>query len=148
MSTGVLIAFVLVAEIAIYRLHLVCRQRIPSESQEDPEASDRYRVDLLAQIKDLSTMDGLTSAIHAMMSSILHALGFSKLELPNKIIDAVDRAFQFKFVNIVSKSKGIPFFPIQEHPTEYRLRQFGEHMDRSMDSQPDLRPQFDPDAWQ
>jgi superfamily II RNA helicase len=79
-------------------------------------------------------------------------LGFPKLELLNNTtVDAVDRPYQFKFVKIMSKSKGtplFPFFPIQEHPTEYQLRQFGEYMDRSMDSQPDPRTQFDPDAWQ
>lgn len=136
---------------AVYRLHLVCTQWIADDSREHPETADRYRVSLLEQIKDLSTMDGLTSTVRSTIASVLQALGFSKLDPPHNTPTDVDRAYQFKFVKIMSKSKGTPlfsFFPIQEHPTEYQLRQFGEHMDRSMDSQPDPRTQFDPDAWQ
>jgi len=37
---------------------------------------------------------------------------------------------------------------IVEHPVIWQLRLFGEYMDRSMDSKPDGRVAFEPDAWQ
>jgi hypothetical protein len=37
---------------------------------------------------------------------------------------------------------------INEDPVVWQLRLFGEYMDRSMDSAPDRRVSFQPDAWQ
>jgi superfamily II RNA helicase len=37
---------------------------------------------------------------------------------------------------------------IQENPVEWQLGVFGEHMDRSFDSQPDPHVKFEPNRWQ
>ena len=37
---------------------------------------------------------------------------------------------------------------IGEDPVDWQLRVFGEHMDRSFDSQKDDRVKFEPDKWQ
>jgi superfamily II RNA helicase len=41
-----------------------------------------------------------------------------------------------------------PWMSIKEDPVDWQLRVFGEHMDRSFDSQPDPRVKFEPDKWQ
>jgi superfamily II RNA helicase len=40
------------------------------------------------------------------------------------------------------------YMAIVEHPIIWQLRLFGKYMDRSMDSAPDKRVAFQPDAWQ
>ena len=41
-----------------------------------------------------------------------------------------------------------PWMAIGEDPVDWQLRVFGEHMDRSFDSQKDDRVRFEPDKWQ
>jgi len=41
-----------------------------------------------------------------------------------------------------------PWMAIGEDPVDWQLRVFGEHMDRSFDSQKDHRVKFEPDRWQ
>ena len=47
-----------------------------------------------------------------------------------------------------SKTLNYKFLKIVEHPVIWQLRLFGEYMDRSMDSRPDPRVDFEPDSWQ
>ncbi|KAF8315022.1 P-loop containing nucleoside triphosphate hydrolase protein [Clavulina sp. PMI_390] len=140
------------AEMTLYRLDLVLRSWMNDEDAEESATAERYRVRLLADIKTLSTMKGCTSTIRKSLKTLMKSLGLADIELP-KPRDGVaaDREPLFAFTKTWKKSKEEPlreYFPITETPIEFQLRAFGEHMDRSMDSKPDTRTSFDPDAWQ
>ncbi|KAK4055914.1 hypothetical protein OIO90_003171 [Microbotryomycetes sp. JL221] len=53
----------------------------------------------------------------------------------------------FSFVSL-SKGNYDEFMKIKEDPLEWQLRCMGEFMERELDSRPDPRVNFDPDAWQ
>jgi len=62
-----------------------------------------------------------------------------------------DRALAFDFIKLLKSKSHKPvykFMAINEGPVVWQLRVFGEYMDRSMDSAPDRRVTFQPDAWQ
>ena len=62
-----------------------------------------------------------------------------------------DRALAFGFIKLLKSKSHKPiykFMTINEDPVVWQLRVFGEYMDRSMDSAPDSRVTFQPDAWQ
>ena len=64
---------------------------------------------------------------------------------------SVDRRLGFRFIKLIdSKTDRLlhPFMAITEHPIVWQLLFFGQFMDRSMDSSPDRRVSFEPDAWQ
>ncbi|GAA6028667.1 hypothetical protein JCM8097_007338 [Rhodosporidiobolus ruineniae] len=57
----------------------------------------------------------------------------------------------FHYCSLLDKESGEPlyeFMEIDENPLEWQLRNMGEHMARELDSRPDPRVNFEPDAWQ
>jgi ATP-dependent RNA helicase DDX60 len=101
-------------------------------------------------------MEDVTSRICAGLRSVLLSLGLASIEVsepPSSKANGrkTDVTGYFKFIKLISKSKGTPlydFFSIAEDPTVFQLRNFGEYMDRSMGSQIDPRVSFSPDEWQ
>lgn len=140
------------AEMTLYRLDLTIRSWVADPKAVETAESERYRVQILADVKSLSVMKGCTPTIRKILIGLLKTFGLSDIELPTPLGgELADRAPLFSFTKTWSKSKDRPshaYFPIQETPIEFQLRAFGEHMDRSMDSRPDARTSFDPDAWQ
>jgi hypothetical protein len=149
----------LAIELRLWRLHLELTNWI---AQEDPEADtvrDRYTVSIMRLVKVLYEMEPLTPAILSILASVLTVLGFSDfipaLESsfegnPNKM-DSSDRKLRFEFVKLIKSKTGSAvhkYMKIKEDPIMWQLRLFGEFMDRSMDSAPDRRVLFKPDAWQ
>ncbi|GAA6015723.1 hypothetical protein JCM10207_008775 [Rhodosporidiobolus poonsookiae] len=57
----------------------------------------------------------------------------------------------FHYCSLLDKESGEPLYEwmdCEEDPLEWQLRLLGEHMARELDSQPDPRVNFEPDAWQ
>lgn len=140
------------AEMTLYRLDLVVRSWIEDPKAEDTVVAERYRVRILAEIKNVGSMKGCTPSIRKTLAGLLNALGMGGVELSKHSLgDSADRNPLFSFTRTWSKSKerpAYPYFPIEESPVEFQLRAFGDFMDRSMDSKVDHRTSFDPDAWQ
>jgi hypothetical protein len=140
------------AEMTLYRLDLVVRTWIDDPKADDTVVAERYRVKILAEVKNVSGMKGCTPSMRKTLAGLLKALGMNGVELPKYPDgDSADRSTLFVFTKTWSKSKERPvhpYFPIQGSSIEFQLRAFGEYMDRSMDSKADHRTSFDPDAWQ
>lgn len=146
------------AETRLYRLHLEFNAWIDDPSHETQAVRDRYTVSVLRMAKAIYALPALTAAILGSLASALLALGLDALlpHLEARFVDPdaappdASRKLSFEFVKLVRKSGSAAhkFMPIDEHPVLWQLRVFGEYMDRSMDSAPDRRVQFDPDAWQ
>jgi ATP-dependent RNA helicase DDX60 len=139
----------LAVEVPLYRLHLELRAWINHPTPSASSVQDGFRIRILRMIKEQSSR--ATPTTIQILSSVLSALGFS--EMTSSLLgegNPPDRALTFEFVK-VSKKSGSPvhrFMKLHERPVHWLLRCFGEYMDRSLDSMPDSRVQFDPDSWQ
>lgn len=139
----------LAIEISLYRLNLVLRTWITHPTPDVPSVQDDFRIHILKMTKEQSNR--ATPTVIRILSSVLSALGFSAMT-DSLLGDGSGPDFHltFDFVK-VSKKSGSPihrFMKLHEHPVHWLLRCFGEYMDRSLDSMPDSRVQFDPDRWQ
>lgn len=148
-------------EFGLFRLDLELRRWVDeastsSDQVEVAKIRDRYTVSVMRVVKELYERRSLTPTALKTLKSILLALGFGEYaedleRTAQSQVPEEDRPLGFSFLKLWSSSKKAPiykFMRIDEHPTRWQLRLFGEFMDRSMDSQPDVRVTFDPDAWQ
>ena len=142
-------------EVQLYSLHLTIQRWVAEPEPGAPAVHDRYTVSIMRVVKELYTYDFLTETTLGVLASIMVALGFTDHIAPLED-DAShrlqpDRDLAFTFVKLLKSKSHKPvykFMAIKEDPVIWQLRVFGEYMDRSMDSAPDPRVSFQPDAWQ
>ncbi|GBE83891.1 Uncharacterized helicase [Sparassis crispa] len=141
-------------EIHLYRLHLKFQQWIYHPDRESAGVRDHFTVPIMRIVKDVHERKGLFPTAVKIIGNVLTVLGFADYIpslTPVEADLAADRSLSFDFVKLVkskSKSSLFKFMRIVEDPIVWQLRLFGEFMDRSMDSRPDSRVSFQPDAWQ
>ncbi|TFY82995.1 hypothetical protein EWM64_g1015 [Hericium alpestre] len=145
----------LAIEIRLYALDLEIREWAADPAREDPAVRDRHTVSLMRTVKNLYESAGLSLAALSILDAILACLGFSdyveSMHFNLSEANGVDRPLSFEFSKLIKSKSKKPvhkFMHVTEHPITWQLRLFGEYMDRSMDSQPDPRVNFKPDAWQ
>lgn len=151
----------LAVEMRLYRLHLEFKAwaEHPDADAEDAAAQaaarDKYSVSTVRMVKELAERGGLFPAACKALESALSCLGLAEYipALINASPNTSDnpRKLAFSFVKLVRSKTKAPvyaFMALTEDPVVWQLRLFGEYMDRSMDSQPDSRVSFQPDAWQ
>ena len=142
-------------EVRLYQLHLTIRQWIDEHDPENAAIHDHYAVSIIRVVKELYTSDLLTETTLRILATIMISLGFGSY-LPPLEDDAThklqpDRVMAFTFIKLLKSKSHKPiykFMAIKEDPVVWQLRVFGVYMDRSMDSAPDRRVSFEPDAWQ
>ena len=138
-------------EVTLYRLHLIILKWTTQIHDQDTDAvRDHYTVTIMRTVKELLESQNLTLTTHQVITTVLTVLGFESFVTPPPDTQS-DRPLCFKFVKLVRSKSGRPlydFMHITEDPITWQLRLFGEYMDRSMDSKPDPRVSFAPDAWQ
>ncbi|KAG8960836.1 hypothetical protein FRC03_006079 [Tulasnella sp. 419] len=137
-------------EILLYRIHLELSEWV-SESRE----SEKHALKVLMLIKEVSTSTTLYPTAVAWLRDILDLLGFTELHPFPEVKDAESKKPQkISFTPIKvsprssSSSPRYPFMRMSDNAVEFQLKHFGLYMDRSMDSSPDTRVSFEPDAWQ
>ncbi|KAI9000928.1 P-loop containing nucleoside triphosphate hydrolase protein [Trametes punicea] len=141
-------------EVRLYRIHLEFSRWLEEPNRESAATRDRYTVSIMCMVKDLFESKELFPTAVRKLAECLAALGFEEYIDPladSATVSKDDRALNFEFVKVVKSKSGHPvhkWMRITEDPIVWQLRLFGEYMDRSMDSQPDPRVAFKPDAWQ
>ena len=98
----------------------------------------------------------MTSSAKIVLTAMFEALGFTDYVASNSPFSSIpvvvpDRPLSFSAIDLMSSKSNKPyhkFMAIVEPPIIWQLRLFGKYMDRSMDSAPDKRVTFQPDAWQ
>ena len=142
-------------EVQLYNLHLTIQQWIAERDREDRAIHDRCTVSIMRVVKELYASDSLTETTLGVLASVMAALGFidhiAPLEDEASQRLRPDRDLSFKFIKLLKSKSNKPihkFMAIRESPVIWQLRVFGDYMDRSMDSAPDPRVGFQPDAWQ
>jgi hypothetical protein len=145
------------AEIRLFHLHLTIQQWIDGHDSENRDAAihDHYTVSIMRVVKELYRSDFLTETTLGILATIMISLGFGNyippLEDEASCKIKPDRDLGFDFIKLLKSKSHKPiykFMAIKEDPVVWQLRVFGEYMDRSMDSAPDRRVSFQPDAWQ
>ncbi|EJD43845.1 P-loop containing nucleoside triphosphate hydrolase protein [Auricularia subglabra TFB-10046 SS5] len=145
-------------EYRLYRMHLDLQLWIADLAQKDLEVHDSYAIRLVRDAVAAYKLPGHSVATLAALDSLMTSLGFAAY-LPSLHISAAasaaaeDRSMTFKFEKLLKSSKSAsPLYKWMRvpdgDPVLWQLRVFGEFMDRSMDSRPDRRVPFEPDAWQ
>ena len=144
-------------EYQLYMIHLQLQAWIAqgSDGQGGQPVHDSFTVQLLLLVSKAYKSPGHTTATVAALNSVLTAIGL-KAYIPGLSSTAItsedaDRRLSFKFEKLL-KSSGSAVHKwmhiVNEDPILWQLRVFGEYMDRSLDSRPDKRVPFEPDAWQ
>ncbi|KAI0073118.1 P-loop containing nucleoside triphosphate hydrolase protein [Panus rudis PR-1116 ss-1] len=143
-------------EMRLYDLNLDFTRWLEHPEAESAKVRDQFTVTIMRKVKAISEAGGLFLAALKILASVLVALGFEDLletlvdNSPNAREDDKHK-LHFEFVKLVKSKTGSPVYKwmrITEDSVVWQLRLFGEYMDRSMDSQPDSRVPFYPDAWQ
>ncbi len=142
-------------EVQFYHLHLTIQQWIDEHDPKNAAIHDHYTVSIMRVVKELYNSDFLTETTLGILATIMISLGFGNYILPledeasHKL--QPDRDLAFGFIKLLKSKNHKPvykFMAIKGDPVVWQLRVFGEYMDRSMDSAPDRRVSFQPDAWQ
>jgi hypothetical protein len=141
------------AEMRLYRLHLEISLWLDEAEPDSPPVHDKYTVAIMRMVKDICDRRYMTPTISKALKSVLLSLGFGDYSagLLDSCETSPDKPLKFKFRKLIKSSTNMPSHEvlcITEHPAIWQLRLFGQYMDRSMDSAPDPRVQFEPDAWQ
>lgn len=140
------------AEMRLYRLQLEISVWLEDANSGSASVRDKHTVAIMRMIKDICSRGYMTQTISKALKLVLSTLGFADYlaGLLDNCDIMPDKPLNFKFKKFTSSSKGSSYevLRITEHPIVWQLRLFGEYMDRSMDSAPDPRVQFKPDAWQ
>ncbi|KAF8155693.1 hypothetical protein B0H34DRAFT_506081 [Crassisporium funariophilum] len=140
-------------EMRLFRLHLELMTWLQEDVRDSSPMKDKYTVSVMRMVKDICDKKVLTPSATKALTSVLVALGFGDY-VPGllTISDEVkDQCLQFDFIKLMNSKTKVPYYQfmaIDEPPVVWQLRLFGEYMDRSMDSSPDCRVTFEPDAWQ
>ncbi|KAJ7238504.1 hypothetical protein B0H12DRAFT_92205 [Mycena haematopus] len=140
-------------EMRLYSIFLMLGQWIESSEPDSALVRDKFTVSIMKEVKAICERNALTSTAVDVIEAVLISLGFAGYSstLVSGPPDLPDRPLAFPFESLLkstSKKPRYKFMSITEHPIEWQLRLFGEFMDRSMDSAPDPRVSFKPDAWQ
>ena len=136
------------AEMRLYRIQLEIFMWLEEADSDSPSIRDKYTVAIMRMSREMCSRRHMTPTISKALKSVIRALGFADYStgLLDDCETLPDKPLNFKFKKLTSSTYDV--LHIKEHPIVWQLRLFGEYMDRSMDSAPDPRVQFEPDAWQ
>ncbi|KAJ6601172.1 hypothetical protein DFH09DRAFT_1257794 [Mycena vulgaris] len=138
-------------EMRLYSLDLIILQWIEDPEFDSQLVRDQFTLAIMKAVKAICDRKSLTLAAANFLEAVLASLGFSTYTsaLLADSVNLPDRPITFTVTKLLkNKEPRYKFMAITEPPVTWQLRLFGEFMDRSMDSLPDARVSFRPDAWQ
>ncbi|KAJ7084759.1 hypothetical protein C8R43DRAFT_1115430 [Mycena crocata] len=138
-------------EMRLYSLSLTLLQWVEEPDSGSQLNRDKFALAIMKEVKAICDRKALTSAAANVIKAVLVSLGFAAYSSSfiSDSINLPDKPLTFAFPKLLKANEARhKFMPITEHPVTWQLRLFGEFMDRSMDSAPDSRVSFKPDAWQ
>ena len=146
----------LALEMRIFRVQLEFQLWLQEPDRGSGATRDRYTVSIMRLLKEICDANFMTSSAKKVLTAMFKALGFTNYVSSNTSVFSApevepDRPLSFSAIDLINSKNNKPYYEfmlIVEHPIIWQLRLFGEYMDRSMDSAPDKRVAFQPDAWQ
>jgi hypothetical protein len=143
-------------EMRIFRAQLEFQLWLQEPDRDSGTTRDGYTVSIVCMLKEICDASVMTSSAKIVLTAMFKALGFTDYVSPNTPFSSIpevipDRPLSFCAIDLMNSKSNKPyhkFMAIVEPPIIWQLRLFGKYMDRSMDSAPDKRVTFQPDAWQ
>lgn len=140
----------------IFRAQLEFQLWLQEPDRDSGTTRDGYTVSIVCMLKEICDASVMTSSAKIVLTAMFKALGFTDYVSPNTPFSSIpevipDRPLSFCAIDLMNSKSNKPyhkFMAIVEPPIIWQLRLFGKYMDRSMDSAPDKRVTFQPDAWQ
>ncbi|PVH99267.1 P-loop containing nucleoside triphosphate hydrolase protein [Periconia macrospinosa] len=135
---------VLEAEIRLYLLHNRLTMWVQLCKNDKKEENQHIAAGVYESLLSLSQLRRpVTKTITLCLEKTIKELGLPKVPLPTPTEN--DRKLAFKFV--LSNTSGVSL-ALPTDSITFQLSYCGPYLDRSMDSAPDSRVPFEPDAWQ
>lgn len=130
------------AEVRLYMLNALLHPWLQACKNDDKTGALNIAALIFAELTTFSKFNRpVTSTISKCLQTVTKELALPKLSMP---APEGDRPLVFKFA-LESSAKSLSL-PISQN--EFQLLHCGPYFDRSIDSAPDPRVPFEPDAWQ
>ncbi|KAF9270868.1 P-loop containing nucleoside triphosphate hydrolase protein [Marasmius fiardii PR-910] len=146
--------FPLVAvQLRVYEVHLRLKKWTNLGPTKGREVRDQYIVSILRLLQDIKALDApISEDCSKFLTDICSTFGLSACT--EALLPQTDKerpGLPFKSIKLLHKREGdviYPFMKIDIPHCEWQLANFGDFMDRSVDSARDNRVSFAPDRWQ
>ncbi|CAI6308174.1 unnamed protein product [Periconia digitata] len=135
---------VLEAQIRLYMLNTQLIMWVAACKNKEKEKNQHIAALVFDSLNTFSKLRRpITKSVSLCLEKTIKELGLPKIPLPAPIDGDRKLAFKFVLSDISGVSLALPTDPIT-----FQLLYCGPYFDRSMDSAPDHRVPFEPDAWQ
>jgi hypothetical protein len=130
-------------EVRLYMLNCLLQMWISNCRKADKEDGIYIAALIFDTVRSFSTLPSVAKAISACLKDTVEKLKLPPLQTPPA---QGDRKLPFRF--ILNEDMPMPDLAINLSPEDFQLLHCGPYFDRTMDSAPDPRVPFEPDAWQ
>ena len=131
-------------EVRLYMLNVLLQMWISNCRKANKEDGIYIAALVFDTVRSFSTLSSVAKSISACLKDTIE-----KLELPPVQVPAAEgeRKLPFKFI-LNNEDIQFPDLALNLSPEDFQLLHCGPYFDRTMDSAPDPRVPFEPDAWQ
>lgn len=130
------------AEVRLYMLNVLLKMWIEHCRRDDKEEGLYTAALIFDAVRAICALSNVTKTIAACVKKTIDRLSLPSLEVPPT---EGDRKLTFPFALDDTSSADLA---LGLSPEEFQLLYCGPYFDRTMDSAPDSRVPFEPDAWQ
>ena len=130
------------AEVRLYMLNVLLKMWIAHCRKDDKEEGLYTAALIFDAVRAVCGLSDVTKTIAACLKKTIDRLKLPSLQVPPT---EGDRKLPFQFILDETSSADLA---LSLSPEEFQLLYCGPYFDRTMDSAPDSRVSFEPDAWQ
>lgn len=130
------------AEVRLYMLNVLLKMWIEHCRKDDKEEGLYTAALIFDAVRAICGLSSVTKTVAACLRTTIDRLKLPSLKVPS--IEG-DRKLTFAFALDETSSADLT---LGLSPEEFQLLYCGPYFDRTMDSAPDVRVPFEPDAWQ
>lgn len=132
------------AEVRLYMLNVLVQMWITNCKKADKEDGIYIAALIFDTVRSFCNLPSVTKTISACLTQTVQELELPALQIPPA---QGDRKLPFKFVLDQETTANVDL-ALNLSPEHFQLLHCGPYFDRTMDSAPDPRVPFEPDAWQ
>ncbi|KAH7079592.1 hypothetical protein FB567DRAFT_631384 [Paraphoma chrysanthemicola] len=130
-------------EVRLYMLDVLLEMWIINCRKADKDDSIYIAALIFDTVRSFCNLPTVTKTIHACLKDTVEQLQLPPLQIPTA---QGDRKLPFQFA--LNQDITFPDLAVKLSPEHFQLLHCGPYFDRTMDSAPDPRVPFEPDAWQ
>ncbi|KAL5115616.1 hypothetical protein ACEQ8H_006503 [Pleosporales sp. CAS-2024a] len=132
------------AEVRLYMLNILVQMWVTNCRKADKEDGIYIAALIFDTVRSFCNLPSVTKTIATCLKKIVTELQLPPLQIPDA---QGDRKLPFKFV-LDQEGLANVDLALDLSPEHFQLLHCGPYFDRTMDSAPDSRVPFEPDAWQ